>query len=83
MSPKYKKDLKERLREVCELRAQLDPLGFSSGHPTIIEFRKDCNDYIRNEVNCTKKLPLKEYGYVMEYGLTLTKSACWIKLKKC
>jgi hypothetical protein len=79
---KYKKDLKERLREILELRAQFDNLGFSKDHPTIIEFKNDCNSYIRNEITCSKTLPLKEYGYKMEYNFTLTKHPCTVNLKK-
>jgi len=77
-----KKQLKERLREILELRGKFDNLGFSQEHPSIVQFKRDCNDYIREGITCTKKLPLHEYGYKMEYSLTLTQHPCQLTLKK-
>ena len=65
------KSKEERLKEVMQSLNKLYEIGIHMNHPSIIEFKKICNEFVTEERNASGRLPLHEYDHNLEYKLSL------------
>ena len=60
----------DRLNEVMQSMNKLYEIGIDMNHPSIIKFKKICNEFVSKEINASGKLPLEEYDRNLEYILS-------------